>query len=111
MSHVQGTDAFRVRMKDFIFADVYNATETTLLMASIARLVLASECPERLTCVASVTRPGLTSLSFGVRSAARLLASTILNTGLVTGARRVKIIRATSVGRLWPQQCLMYKCI
>ena len=98
-------------MKDFIFADVYNATETTPLMASIARLVLASECPERLTCVASVTRPGLTSLSFGVRSAARLLASTILNTGLVTGARRVKIIRATSVGRLWPQQCLMYKCI
>ena len=39
MSHVQGTDAFRVMMKDFIFADVYNATETTPLMASIARLV------------------------------------------------------------------------
>ena len=56
-------------------------------MASIARLVLASECPERLTCVASVTRPGLTSL----RSEARLLAFTNLITVLVTGARRGNI--------------------
>ena len=98
-------------MNDFIVADVYNVTEDTPWMASIARLVLASECPERLTCVASVTRPGLTSLSSGARSTARLLASTVLNTGLVTGARRGKVLRAASVGRLWPQQCMMYKCI
>ena len=81
------------------------------MLAPIARLVLTTECPERLACVASVASPGLTSLSPGARSVARLLTSTILDTGLVTGGRRGRVIRAASVGRMWPQQCMMYKCI
>ena len=86
-------------------------TEDTPWLASMARLVLTTECPERLACVASVASPGLTSLSPGARSVARLLTSTILDTGLVTGGRRGRVIRAASAGRLWPQQCMMYKCI
>ena len=45
------------------------------------------------------------------RSSARLLVTTLLNTGLVTGERRGKVIRAGNMGRLWPQHCMMYDCI
>ena len=84
-------------------------TEDMPWMSSISRLVLAYECPERLACVAA--SPGTNNLTSGARSTARQLVTTILNTGLVTGERRGKVIRAGSIGRLWPQHCMMYKCI
>ena len=76
-----------------VSSDVHNSTEDTPMMASIAsiaRLVLTTECPERLACVSSVTRPGLTSLSpAGARSVARLVrlytcTLTVHITGFVT---------------------------
>ena len=75
-----------------VSSDVHNSTEDTPMMASIAsiaRLVLTTECPERLACVSSVTRPGLTSLSPGARSVARLVrlytcTLTVHITGFVT---------------------------
>ena len=90
-------------------SDLDNPTEDSPWMSSISRLVLAYECPERLACVAA--SPGLTNLTSGARSTARQLVTTILNTGLVTWERRGKVIRAGNIGRLWPQHCMMYKCI
>ena len=81
-----------------MFVDLTNNTEAAPWVSSVLpRLVLASECPERLASL------GLTSLSTEARFASRTLVTTLINTGPVTGDRRGRFIKAEGIGRLWPQ--------
>ena len=73
-------------------------------------MILVSECPEKLTCLANTSVSGY-HVSNIENHVSKFLVSNIVNNKLVPDERQEKIMRAASIGKYFPSFCLNFKCL